>query len=76
MAMFMTTLTTMIGFGSLLFAEYNGLRTVGLVAVIGLATNLLSCYIVMPLLIKIQVHFGFRKILPIRTRTQNLNVSA
>ncbi|MBN1351334.1 MMPL family transporter [candidate division KSB1 bacterium] len=64
MAMFMTTLTTIIGFGSLIFARHHGLRTIGVVAVLGLTTNLVSCFIIMPLLIKLRVYHGFRMLLP------------
>jgi len=74
MAMFMTTLTTMIGFGSLVFADHNGLKTVGTVAVLGLATNLVSCFIIMPLLIKIQAMGGFRILVPFTTKSADGDV--
>lgn len=73
MAMFMTTLTTMFGFGSLVFADHNGLKTVGTVATLGLATNLLACFIIMPLLIKIQAVCGFRMLVPFMQKSSKGN---
>lgn len=41
-------LTTMLGFGALLLADHPGLRSLGAVAVIGLAVNLLVCLVFLP----------------------------
>lgn len=60
MAMFLTTLTTIIGFGSLLFAQHRGLQSLGIVAVLGLALNLLATFLILPILIKINNQFSFR----------------
>lgn len=60
MAMFLTTLTTTIGFGSLFFAQHKGLQSLGVVAVIGLVLNLLTTFIILPILIKINKEHSFR----------------
>ncbi|MCI0511667.1 MMPL family transporter [candidate division KSB1 bacterium] len=60
MAMLLSTLTTVIGFGSLFFAQHRGLRTLGMVAVMGLLLNLLITFIILPLLIKINKQHTFR----------------
>jgi predicted RND superfamily exporter protein len=60
MAMFLTTLTTTIGFGSLIFAQHRGLKTLGVVAVLGLFLNLLTTFIILPILIKLNSHHSFR----------------
>jgi predicted RND superfamily exporter protein len=60
MAMFLNTLTTVIGFGSLLFAQHRGLKTLGLVAVLGLIVNLLTTFIILPILLKINNVHSFQ----------------
>lgn len=52
-AMFLNTLTTVVGFGSLLFAQHRGLKTLGMVAVLGLTINLLTTFVILPILLKI-----------------------
>ena len=41
-------LTTMLGFGAMLLADHPGLRSLGAVALIGLAVNLLVCLVLLP----------------------------
>ncbi|MFC1609845.1 RND family transporter [Myxococcota bacterium] len=41
-------LTTSLGFGSLLLANHSGLRSLGMLAVLGLAVNLLACLVGLP----------------------------
>jgi len=60
MAMFLTTLTTVIGFGSLFFAQHRGLQSLGTVAVLGLGLNLLATFTILPILIKINNEHSFR----------------
>ena len=50
----LTMLTTMIGFGCLLIAKHPGIRSLGLVMVIGLAVTLLSCYFMLPAILKLR----------------------
>ncbi|MBN2092489.1 MMPL family transporter [candidate division KSB1 bacterium] len=60
MAMFLNTLTTVIGFGSLIFAQHRGLKTLGLVAVLGLIINLLTTFVILPVLLKINNFHSFQ----------------
>lgn len=60
MAMFLTTLTTSIGFSSLIFAQHRGLKSLGIVAVLGLLLNLLTTFIILPILLKLNNHHSFR----------------
>jgi len=50
-AMLLTGATTITGFGSLLAAQFAGLRSIGLAAVIGIAGALLSALTLLPLLL-------------------------
>jgi len=50
-AIIITTLTSAVGFGSLSFATYEGLRSLGLLAVIGVTCCLLSALFVTPSLL-------------------------
>lgn len=50
----LTMLTTMIGFGCLLIAQHRGIRSLGLVMVIGLGVTLLACYFMLPAILKIR----------------------
>jgi hypothetical protein len=50
-AMFLTGLTTLSGFGSLVVAQFAGLRSMGWVAVLGIGGCLLSALLVLPLLL-------------------------
>ncbi len=52
----MTSLTTIIGFGSLLLNHYRGIQGVGLTAVIGVGACLLVCMVALPLLALIGTH--------------------
>ncbi|UCD91099.1 MAG: MMPL family transporter [Desulfobacterales bacterium] len=47
-AVVLTSLTTLVGFGSITLSHYPGLRSMGYVAVIGIAACLLASVIVMP----------------------------
>jgi len=49
----LTTLTTCIGFGSLIFASHKGLQSLGLLMALGTVTYWFSCVIFLPALIKI-----------------------
>ena len=51
----MTSLTTIIGFGALMLAEFPGVSSIGLVALLGVGFCLLTSVIVLPALIG---HFG------------------
>ncbi|MBI2609539.1 MAG: MMPL family transporter [Deltaproteobacteria bacterium] len=48
LAIFMTTFTTMIGFGGLLLAYHPGLKSLGNLAILGLATCLISALFFLP----------------------------
>jgi len=50
-AVIMTTVTTILGFGSLTFARYGGLSSIGFVAVIGVFLCLISALFVLPALV-------------------------
>ncbi|MBI5043470.1 MAG: MMPL family transporter [Nitrospirae bacterium] len=52
-AVVMTSVTTMAGFGSLVFSRYGGLSSMGAVANIGMITSLIAAIIVLPALLKI-----------------------
>ncbi|MBZ0258377.1 MMPL family transporter, partial [bacterium] len=49
----LTTLTTCVGFGSLVFASHKGLASFGALMAIGTATCWFSCVIVLPALLKL-----------------------
>jgi predicted RND superfamily exporter protein len=44
----------MIGFGCLLIAQHRGIRSLGLVMVIGLGVTLLACYFILPAILKLR----------------------
>jgi predicted RND superfamily exporter protein len=48
-----STLTTIAGFGSLLFAQHYGLQSIGLVACIGLSTTLLVSFTVLAAVLQV-----------------------
>jgi predicted RND superfamily exporter protein len=50
-AVIMTTVTTILGFGSLTFARYGGLSSIGFVAVVGVFFCLVSALFVLPALV-------------------------
>lgn len=50
-AVFVTSMTTMIGFGSLLTASHRGLATLGLLMFLGSAAGLLASLVVLPALL-------------------------
>jgi predicted RND superfamily exporter protein len=47
-AVFLTTLTTVIGFSSMLFVSHQGLRSLGWTAVLGMTLCLISSVLVVP----------------------------
>ncbi|MEE8437536.1 MAG: MMPL family transporter, partial [Candidatus Neomarinimicrobiota bacterium] len=47
-AVFLTSLTTMLGFGSLTFASYRGLGSMGIALFIGVGTCFLATVLVIP----------------------------
>jgi hypothetical protein len=47
-------LTTMIGFGCLIISDHRGIRSLGIVMLVGLAVTLLSCYTVLPALLRLR----------------------
>ncbi len=51
-AILLTTLTTMIGFGSLIFSSYRGIATLGSVLIIGVGYAFLMTVLIIPLFIK------------------------
>jgi predicted RND superfamily exporter protein len=52
-AVVISTMTSIAGFGSLIFARYSGLRSIGILAVIGLVLCLITAIFVLPSLIAI-----------------------
>ena len=55
-AVVLTSLTTLVGFGSIALSHYPGLRSMGYVAVVGIAACLLSSIVVMPALFSMIVN--------------------
>ena len=50
-AVLITTLTTIVGFGTLIFADYPGLVSAGLVAIIGMVSCFVSSVTLLPALL-------------------------
>lgn len=50
-AVFMTTLTTVLGFGGIFFADHRGLNSIALLAVVGLTFTTVAAVIVLPVLL-------------------------
>jgi len=59
-AIFMTTLTTCIGFGGILFANHQGLLSLAWVSVIGLAFCFLASVFILPAVIVVTSHLRLR----------------
>jgi hypothetical protein len=55
-AVVLTSLTTLVGFGSLSLSHYPGLRSMGYVAVIGISACLFASIIVLPAIFSILKH--------------------
>ena len=53
-AITLTMVTTMIGFGCMLLAQHRGIRSLGLVMVMGLGVTLLACYTVLPAILRLR----------------------
>ena len=47
-AVFLTSVTTSIGFGSLLYANHYGLNSLGLLSMVGIGAALLTTLVVLP----------------------------
>lgn len=50
----LTSLTTMIGFGSLLTAHHRGIQSLGFVMSLGIGLTLLACYAVLPAILELR----------------------
>ncbi len=61
-AIFMTTLTTIVGYSGLVFAHHKGLQSMGLVAVIGIGVAFVAAMVLLPSLIQAMES---RKALPV-----------
>jgi predicted RND superfamily exporter protein len=57
-AVAMSALTTFIGFGALLFASHNGLRSIGVMAAVGIACVFGAAVMLLPSLIVVMEKFG------------------
>jgi len=58
-AVFFSSLTTMVGFSSLIFSSHRGLKSIGLIASIGIVTVTVANIIVFPLIIKFVADKGW-----------------
>ena len=47
-AVMLASITTMVGFAGLLIADYGGMKSLGLVMVLGIACCLVACLIILP----------------------------
>jgi hypothetical protein len=47
-AIWMTSITSMIGFGGLAITDYDGLKSIGALAIVGISTTLLATLLLMP----------------------------
>jgi predicted RND superfamily exporter protein len=54
----LTMLTTIIGFGCMTIAQHRGVRSLGLVMVMGLAVTLFACYLVLPAILRLRTQRG------------------
>jgi len=61
----LTTVTTVIGFGSMMIAHHRGIQSLGFVMVVGLLTVLLACYTVLPAILTLR-HKGKNGAAPAR----------
>ena len=52
LAILITSVTTMIGYSGLIMASHPGLKSIGLLAVSGLATTLITAMFVLPALLQ------------------------
>jgi predicted RND superfamily exporter protein len=60
-AVFLCTITTTAGFGSLLIAHSTGLRSIGLLAVIGISSTFIVAIVLLPALIQFVENISFWK---------------
>jgi predicted RND superfamily exporter protein len=49
----MTSLTTIVGFGSLALADFRGIREMGLISILGITYTLIASLVLLPALLKI-----------------------
>lgn len=60
MAMFLSSFTTLIGFGVLAFAQHSLLRSIGLTSLLGIGYSIIGSYLILPTLMeKIYAPFDF-----------------
>ncbi len=59
-AITLTSLTTIIGFGSLLIARHRGVASLGFVLAMGMALTLITCLMVMPAILEIRTKLRHR----------------
>jgi len=59
-AVILTSLTTMIGFGSLMVADHQGVYSVGLVLMLGVASCMITSITLLPALIKLCCARGWK----------------
>jgi predicted exporter/ubiquinone/menaquinone biosynthesis C-methylase UbiE len=52
MAMFLSSFTTLIGFGVLAFAQHSLLRSIGLTSLLGIGYSIIGAYLILPTLMK------------------------
>ncbi len=50
----LTTLTTVMGFGSMALAQHRGIRGLGITMAIGLAITLIACYTLLPAILRLR----------------------
>jgi predicted RND superfamily exporter protein len=52
-AIVLTSLTTMVGFGSLMVARHNGIFSLGLISVLAVSCSLVASLVVLPLILRL-----------------------
>ena len=57
-AVVLSALTTLFGFGSMLFGQYRGLVSLGLVMSLGVIFTLISALVVLPQILALQDKWG------------------
>ncbi len=60
-AIFVTTLTTVLGFSGILFANHRGLESMAWAAVLGMTLALVASVVVLPILLHLGLEFGRRR---------------
>jgi len=54
----LTSLTAMIGFGSLTLADHRGIESLGLTLTMGVGLTLLACLVLMPAVLELRLRYG------------------